>query len=436
MASMRRFFLASAAGALTSIVLAVSVSCGGEEERPPLGTPDASFSDAPLIGDDTGEPQPDPEPSPGNVCGVREGLQEGATWPLRGGCTTRAGYSTQNGPSSGQVSATFAALASDSSPALSSASDVWFGTTDGWVLAVTVNGFVRWGLKTGGPIKSSAAIDVLGNAVIGSTDGFLYRIAAEDGPFDPDAGAGEDAGPSYPSPRVLFKLALGPIASSPVIGADGSIYVGTTDGKLHSVKGDGSSSNWSVTTNDTLGSSPALGQDGTIYVGSSDQKLYAFSAAGEPKWALDLGSPVTGSPAVGGHGAIYVGTGDGKLHSISAAGAETWAYATGGAITGTPAVFAGSVYVGSEDKKLHAVSTMKGTEKWTYATNGAVGTPVIDAAGTVYVGATDTKFYAITPKGSLFYAVSVKGNVRTAAAIGSGPAIYVTTDTGLAVVGP
>lgn len=435
---MRRFFLASIAGVLAATAVVLSASCGGEEERLPLSNPEGgALSDVALIGNDAGPiTQPDAEPPPGDVCGVKGGLQESAAWPLRGGCSTRAGWSRKSGPTSGQLATTFSALVGESSPAVSGAGDVWVGTTDGWILAVTGNGLLRWGLRTGGAVKSSPAIDQLGNAIIGSTDGFLYALAAEPGIFDPDAGGGDDAGPVYSPPKILFKLAVGPIASSPVIGGDGTIYVGTTEGKLASVMKDGSAVNWSVTTNDTLGSSPALGQDGTIYVGSSDQKLYALTAAGATKWALDLGAPVTGSPAVGGEGTIYVGTGDGKLHAVAPAGTERWWYPTGGAIKGTPAVFAGSVYVGSEDKKLHAVSTIDGKARWSYETLGAVGSPVIGPDGTVYVGAADSRLYAITSKGSLFYAVNVKGNVQSAPAIGDGPALYITTENALAVVGP
>ncbi len=421
----------------TSVLVALAViafaSCGGEEERPRLRGGEGG-TDAGFIGE-TAPPEPDAEPPPGDVCGIGSGLQESAPWPLRGGCTTRAGWSALPGPTNAQISYSVPLPAGDSSPAVSALGVTWLGTTEGDVLAVTNTGMIRWAHRTGGAIASSPALDSEGNAIVGSKDGFLYAIAPEDGPPDPDAGAG-DAGASHPPAKVVFKLAVGPIASSPVIGGDGTIYVGTTDGKLVAVPKAGSAVAWSATTNDTLGSSPALGQDGTIYVGSTDKKLYAFTPSGGAKWSLDLGSPIHGSPAVGGEGSIYVGTSDGKLHAVSSAGAERWTYATGGAIEGTPAVYAGAVYVGSGDKKLHAVSTVDGSIRWTYETSAAVATPVIGPDGTIYVGAADARVYAITSKGTLFYAVNVKGTVTSAPAIGPGPALYVTTNNALVVVGP
>ena len=429
---MRRPFFVCSTSLLAALGTVAFASCGGEEERPRAGTVDAG-SDVALVGE-TAPPEPSPEPTPGDVCGIGSGLQEAAPWPLRGGCTTRAGWSALPGPTTANVSYGVSLPVGDSSPAVSSLGVTWVGTRDGDIVAVTSSGIVRWALHTGGAVASSPAIDVEGNAIVGSKDGFLYAVAPQDGPADPDAGV--DGGPSYPPAKLVFKVSVGPVASSPVIGGDGTIYVGTTDGKLVAVARDGTGIAWTATTNDTLGSSPALGQDGTIYVGSTDGKLYAVSPDGATKWSLALGAPIHGSPAVGGEGTIYIGTSDGKLHAISPAGAERWSYATGGAITGAPAVYAGAVYVGSEDKKLHAVSTVDGASRWTYATSGAVATPVIGPDDTVYAGAADGRVYAVTSKGTLFYAVNAKGVIRSAPAIGPGPALYVTTENALVVISP
>lgn len=430
---MQRFVVILSCSALAAFGIVAFASCGGEEERPRAQRNDAGF-DAPFIGE-TAPPTPDPEPPPGDVCGIGTGLQPEAPWPLRGGCSTRAGWSALPGPTNAQIAHSVPLAAGDSSPALSALGLTWVATAEGDVIALTSSGVVRWAYRTGGPIASSPAIDEAGNAIVGSKDGSLYAIAPEDGPSDPDGGSGSDGGIHRPG-KLTFKIAVGPVASSPLIGGDGTIYVGTTDGKLVAVAKGGAAIAWTATTNDTLGSSPALGQDGTIYAGSSDGKLYAFDATGGTKWALALGSPVHGSPAVGGDGTVYIGTSDGKLHAIAPAGTERWAYATGGEIRGTPAVYAGAVYVGSDDNKLHAVSTTDGGGRWTYATSGPVATPVIGSDGTIYVGSADARLYALTAKGSLFYAVNVKGAVTSAPAIGPGSALYVTTANALVVLSP
>ncbi|HVJ93734.1 MAG TPA: PQQ-binding-like beta-propeller repeat protein, partial [Labilithrix sp.] len=352
------------------------------------------------------------------------------SWPLRGGCTTRAGWSSSPGPQTGAVAFRAPLEGGESAPAYASGI-VWVGTDNGSVVALSTTGSVLWEARTGAPVRSSPAIAASGNVIVGNESGVLYAFTAENGePF-------ADAGPAtYPSPKVVFFLFVGPMVASPVIGADGTIYVGTTEGKLVAVSSDGSGVKWSASTNDTLGSSPALGQDGTIYVGSSDGNLYAFSPDGGAKWALALGAAVSGSPAVGGDGTVYIGTSHGNLNAVRPDGTLRWSYATDGEIRGTPAVYAGVVYVGSEDKRLHAISTLEGTAYWRYATQGAVGTPVIGPDGMVYVGSADSRIYAISPRGSLVFAVSAKGKVTSAPAISPGPLLYVATDSALVAVGP
>jgi hypothetical protein len=68
------------------------------------------------------------------------------------------------------------------------------------------------------------------------------------------------------------------VTSSPAIGADGTIYVGSADMKLYAINPDGSEK-WHFTTQGAIASSPAIGSDGTIYIGSSDNNLYAVADA-------------------------------------------------------------------------------------------------------------------------------------------------------------
>ena len=46
---------------------------------------------------------------------------------------------------------------------------------------------------------------------------------------------------------------------------------------------------------DAAYSSPAIGADGTIYVGSLDHNLYAINPDGTPKWTYATGSYIMGS---------------------------------------------------------------------------------------------------------------------------------------------
>ena len=64
--------------------------------------------------------------------------------------------------------------------------------------------------------------------------------------------------------------------SSPAIGSDGTVYVGSDDKKLYAINGKSGVKLWEIETGNVVYSSPAIGSDGTVYVGSFDKKLYAI----------------------------------------------------------------------------------------------------------------------------------------------------------------
>jgi hypothetical protein len=71
----------------------------------------------------------------------------------------------------------------------------------------------------------------------------------------------------------------GYVLSSPAIGSDGTVYVGSYDKKLYAINGKSGVKLWEFETGDGeygVSSSPAIGSDGTVYVGSNDKKLYAI----------------------------------------------------------------------------------------------------------------------------------------------------------------
>jgi outer membrane protein assembly factor BamB len=415
-------------------------------EHPDAAAPQDGGGDALLLGDTTA-PDAGTDVPLGDVCGDGQGLEKDAPWPMRGGCPKRAGVSTSTGPQNATLKWSVELPAGATSPAIGVDRLVWVGTADHDVVVLSPDGTVQNALRTGGAVASSPARSAAGLTVIGSSDGSLYGV---DRFGSPDGGAGDagddggdggdasvdDGGSGFRPARAVWRLPLGPIASSPAIGGDGTIFVTTAAGKLVAVAADGSVAKWQVTTNDTLGSSPALALDGTVYVGSSDGKLYAFTRDGTAKWALDTGGMALGSPVIGGDDTVYVGSAAGKLHAVGPDGKVRWTYAAGGAITGAPCVRGGVVYIGSADKKLHAVSTQTGSLVWAYATLGAVATPVVGADATVYVGSLDGNLYALTPKGLLYFAVNAKGSIRSAPALDSDGTLYVTTDKAIVAIGP
>jgi outer membrane protein assembly factor BamB len=159
-------------------------------------------------------------------------------------------------------------------------------------------------------------------------------------------------------------------------------------------------------------SSPAIGSDGTVYVGSRDHKLYAINGkSGVKLWEFETGGYVQSSPAIGSDGTVYVGSDDGRLYAINGqSGVKLWEFKTEGKLFSSPAIGSdGTVYVGATDKMLYAIDGnkldefyvngikhLRPTKLWEFETGGPVGSsPAIGSDGTVYVGSRDHKLYAI-----------------------------------------
>jgi hypothetical protein len=120
---------------------------------------------------------------------------------------------------------------------------------------------------------------------------------------------------------LLWEFETGyPVSSSPAIGSDGTVYVGSADNKLYAINGKSGVKLWEFKTGESIfgvTSSLAIGSDGTVYVGSWDKKLYAINGkSGVKLWEFKTGDNVTSSPAIGSDGTVYVGSTDHKLYAI------------------------------------------------------------------------------------------------------------------------
>jgi outer membrane protein assembly factor BamB len=268
----------------------------------------------------------------------------------------------------------------------------------------------RWSYITGFFVNSSPAIGADGTVYVGSRDDNLYALNP-DGSLKWSYATGDD------------------VDSSPAIGADGTVYVGSNDNHLHAVNPDGSLK-WSYATGSNIDSSPAVGADGTVYVGSQDFKLYALNPDGTLKWAHNTSNSIRSSPAIGTDGTVYFGIGI-TLRAVNPDGSEKWTYITEGfgLVYSSPAVGAdGTVYVGSYDGSLYAVND-DGSYKWSYETLGSIASsPAIGADGTVYVGSRDNNLYALNPDGSLKWSYPTGDDVDSSPAIGADGVVYVGSD--------
>jgi outer membrane protein assembly factor BamB len=244
-----------------------------------------------------------------------------------------------------------------------------------------LSGTLKWAFDTGGAI-SSPAIGADGTIYVGSNDTNLYAI-------NPDG-----------IQKWQFDTGLH-ITSSPSIGADGTIYIGSWDNKLYAINPDGSKK-WDFTTGDFIFASASIGVDGTIYIGSMDNKLYAINPDGSVKWYFnfEIGSIIKSPPSIGADGIIYFSIESHVWAIYPENGVVKWANHTFGNNSPPAIGVDGTIYVGSYDYHLYALDP-DGNIKWKFATGDRIeSSPVVGTDGTIYIGSTDNKIYAIYPDGS------------------------------------
>ncbi len=280
----------------------------------------------------------------------------------------------------------------------------------------------HWEFGTAHAVRSSPAVGGDGTVYVGSHDKHVYAL-------DPDDG----------SEKWRFKTGDTPdddarvpgVDSSPALGADGTVYFGSIDEHVYALDPDDGSKKWRFNAGGIVRSSPALGADGTVYVGSYDNHLYALDPEdGSEKWRFETGDDVRSSLSVGADGTVYVGSYDNHLYALDPEdGSEKWRFETGGDIFSSPAVSpGGTIYVGSNDNRVYALHA-DGTKKWSRVSGNArsiLSSPALGADGTVYVGSRDHHVYALDPTdGTERWRYETGGPIDASPALGADGTIYI-----------
>jgi outer membrane protein assembly factor BamB len=204
---------------------------------------------------------------------------------------------------------------------------------------------------------------------------------------------------------------------SPALSHDGQVVYVTSAGKdLNAIDVNTGLHIWKIRL-ETRGNggarwpnfTPVVGADGTIYVGF-DKGLFAVNPDGTRKWLFET-TPrrVFSPPAIAANGRIYfvaAKRNDGMLYALTDNGTsatQVWSQALAGRMMNTaPVIDAnGVVYVAAE-KTLYAFDpngngSGAGKVNWerTFAKRVFDAGPVIGGPGRIYVGSRDTFLYAL-----------------------------------------
>ena len=209
------------------------------------------------------------------------------------------------------------------------------------------------------------------------------------------------------TPSLLWQGTTGGIIfSTPSVGDDGVVYVGSNDNHLHAFYANGSAK-WSYETGNWVDSTPTIGEDGTIYVGSWDNKLHAVNPAdGSAKWTYETNNYITSSPTISSSSLICFGSKDSVFYALNQDGSLAWEYFVGDPVYASAAVGEdGTIYFGDEGGVFHALNS-DGSLKWTYETevisdtnNSILSSPAIDSLGNLYFGSGNGYCYSLSDNG-------------------------------------
>jgi len=293
---------------------------------------------------------------------------------------------------------------------------IYAGSVAGVLYAFSPSGTVKWAHKlTVYEITAAPAIAADGTVYIVPENGDLHA-------FDPNG-----------SLKWIFPMkGYGGPSASPVIGPDGTVYVGAN--LLYAVRPDGTLK-WKYNTGSYLAGPPALGPDGTIYFPSIDY-VYALDPNGKLKWRFQghAAYPPGSAPAVGENGVIYVNTNDGVLHAIGPDGTFLWKYKTEGIVMDEPSSPAiardGTIYFGGGGEYqrrggyFYAVNP-NGSLKWRFFAGCDQTAPAIGGDGTIYFGSNGCgTIHALNPDGTQKWAYFKNAYMRSPPAIGLGRRLY------------
>jgi outer membrane protein assembly factor BamB len=251
------------------------------------------------------------------------------------------------------------------------------------------------------------------------------------------SGAACFAAQRYYAATNFWKAWIGPgTRSSPALGRDGAIYIGTWRGHLLALNPDGSR-RWAFKTDFEMASSPAVGEDETVYIGCRDRRLYAVDRRGRRKWFFQTRGWVDASPALGSDGTIYFGSWDKRFYALNPDGSKRWEFATGGPVVSSAAIGAeGGIYFGSHDRQFYALNP-DGSVRWRVATGGAIlSSPAIGADGAVYFSSVDGRLYAVNPDGSVRWQLHTGGVTGSSPVLGADGTIFITVNTNHCAVNP
>jgi outer membrane protein assembly factor BamB len=281
---------------------------------------------------------------------------------------------------------------------------VFFATREGTLVAVdATSGKQRWRVATG-PDKPLPWGHETGDYYVASP------VLAGNGVVLFGAGDGSVRALDEKTGKPVWRTEIDErIRSTPAV-AEGLVFVGTAQGRLHALSLKDGARRWTFDTEGTkldsskfgydrrsIQSSPAVA-NGDVYFGARDGWVYAVGAVdGKQRWRYDHHiSWIITSPAVA-DGVVYDASSDGAfVQALNAAdGTERWRTKTGAPLWSSPAISGGVLYIGDHAGFLRAIDRTTGAELWFFRSTGDVLSSPVVSGDLVLFASSDGSIYAL-----------------------------------------
>lgn len=184
---------------------------------------------------------------------------------------------------------------------------------------------------------------------------------------------------------------------------DGTVYVSTSDGRIHAIDERDGTEVWQFDTGKQGLGAPVVAE-GLVHAVAHGHRIHTVDATtGEPQWRVEMGPErldgVLTSLTVA-DGTLYVGGTDRKVYAIDAeTGTEQWHYETQNELPLTPAVVNDVIYYSAihfstnsdSEPHLYALNATDGTERWRHTPEKdsrtvSIRTDPTVSNGSVFVG--------------------------------------------------
>ncbi len=193
------------------------------------------------------------------------------------------------------------------SVAIDNENNVYIGTHNGIYQAISSQGDVLWSYNVGASVFSSSVISKQNILYVINVNGRIYAFDLNN--LDNN------------SPEYKWRLETNStVKTSPALDGLGNIYITTESGKLIKVNDKGTSGkiDWVFNSNEPIETSPVIDANYNIYFGNNGNKLYSICGqTGELNWEISTINPVKSTPTISDkYNRMYVGVRN-YIYSVS-----------------------------------------------------------------------------------------------------------------------